>query len=91
MFGQKLKAKLEYEYTYNKPLNYFEGVPRVARPKIVKRNTSEEKSKQEKIKYYVEQQEERGYYMKDEKEIIEIAIEKREKKEKAEAEKLRKG
>ena len=89
LFGQKLQAKLEFEYTYQKKLNYFEGVPRVARPKIQKREVSSEKAKQDKIKFYVEKQEDRGYYVEEEKKEILDEIDKRKKREAIEAEKKR--
>ncbi len=63
LFGQNLLAKLEFDYTYGKKLNYFDGVPKVMRPKVIKRENSDEIDKLKKQLHYVKEQESRGYFV----------------------------
>ena len=89
LFGQILTSKLEYDYTYGKKLNYFDGVPNVMRPKVVKRerNTSMDKLKKQML--YLKEQDARGFYVEDDKQEVSQEMAEEKKREAAKHEEER--
>ena len=83
LFGQILVAKLQYDYTYGKSLNYFDGVPNVMRLKVLKMEKTTSMDKLKRRMLYLKEQDTRGFYVEDDKKELTQEIEEKKKAEAA--------